>query len=137
MTDLVLDTHVFIWLMMGDSTLPLKIRETIADSLSNANVSLSAISCWEIAMLEQRGRIVLTEPCLKWIETGLHRSGIQILELTPEISVESCNLPGEIHGDPADRMIIAGARLSNSTLITRDKIILNYAKKHYLRVMKA
>ena len=78
MTDLVLDTHVFIWLMMGDSTLPLKIRETIADSLSNANVSLSAISCWEIAMLEQRGRIVLTEPCLKWIETGLHRSGIQI-----------------------------------------------------------
>ena len=131
----VLDTHVFIWLVNGDVTLPSRIRTTIGHALSDGNVFLSAISCWEIAMLEQRGRIVLTKPCLEWINECLSRTGIQILELTPDISVESCHLPDFSHGDPTDRMIIAGARLTNSTLITRDKIMLAYGKKHHVHTL--
>ena len=137
MSNLLLDTHVFIWLMNGDTTLPLKIRKHISSSLLENNVYISAISCWEIAMLEQRNRIILTKPCLEWINEGLSRSGIQILELTPAISVESCKLPDFPHGDPADRMIVAGARLSHSVLITRDKTLLAYGKKHYVDVLAA
>src|SRR3990167_10879140 len=110
MNNFLLDTHVFIWLLNGDTSLPPKIRKIIGEHLTTGNVYLCAISCWEIAMLEQRNRIILTKPCIEWINEGLSRSGIQILELTPEISVESCQLPDCSHGDPADKIIIASAR---------------------------
>src|SRR3990167_974590 len=135
MNNLLLDTHVFIWLMNGDATLPLKVRKNIASALVEGNVYLSAISCWEIAMLEQRKRIVLTKPCLEWINEGLSRSGIEILALTPGISVESCKLSEFTQGDPADRIIVASARLTNSVLVTRDKVLLAYGKKHHVMVM--
>ena len=128
---------MFIWLLNGDATLPPKIRKTIGESLSTGNVYLSAISCWEIAMLAQRNRIILTKPCIEWITEGFSRSGIQLLELTPEISVESCQLPDFHHGDPADRMIIASARLTNSYLVTRDQTIIAYGKKHYVNIIAA
>src|SRR3990167_7680450 len=124
MSNLLLDTHVFIWMLNGDSTLPVKVRKTISESLSKGNVYISAISCWEIALLEQKKRIILTEPCLKWINESLLHSGIQILELTPQICVESCTLPDNLHGDPADKIIIASARVTNLRLITKDRTIL-------------
>lgn len=133
----LLDTHVFIWLLNGDITLPLKIRKLIGQALTEGEVYLSAISCWEIAMLEQHGRIILTKPCIEWIHEGFARSGVQLLPLTPDISVESCQLPDFQHGDPADRMIIAGARLHNASLVTRDKTIIAYGKKHYVNVVAA
>lgn len=135
MNNLVLDTHVFIWLLNGDITLSLKLRKIIGKVLSEGNVYLSAISCWEIAMLEQRKRIILTKPCIEWIHEGLSHSGIQILALTPEISVESCQLPDFSHGDPADRMIIASARLTNAHLVTYDQTIIAYGKKHHINIV--
>lgn len=137
MSNLLLDTHVFIWLMNGDSTLPTKIRKTIRESLLSANVYIQAISCWEIAMLESKKRIVLTKPCLDWIQTALTQSAIQIIPLSAEVSVESCQLPDGFHEDPADRIIVASARLHDLTLITRDKRIHAYSNKHYVRVLKA
>ena len=133
----LVDTHIFIWLLNGDKNLSPKICKIINKTLLEGNVYLSAISCWEIAMLEQRKRIVLATPCLEWINEGLSRSGIQILELTPAISVESCQLPDFLHGDPADRMIIASARLTGSALITKDQAMLAYGKKHHVNVMSA
>ena len=136
MNNLVLDTHVFIWYLTGDTTLPVKSRQLINQHLTKANVYISAISCWEMAMLEQKKRIVLTEPCLQWIHEGLQGSGIQVLELTPQICVESCALPGNLHGDPADRMIIASARTTHSQLLTRDQSIIAYGKKNHVQVVE-
>ena len=137
MRNLILDTHIFIWLLNGDTTIQPKIRKIIANALLEGSVYLSAISCWEIAMLEKRNRIVLTKPCLEWINDSLSRSGIQILELSPEISVESCQLPDFSHGDPADRIIIASARHINANLITRDQTMITYGKKHYVNIIPA
>ena len=122
-------------MLNGDAILPLKIRKLISESLLKADVYISAISCWEIAMLEQKKRIILTEPCLSWINNGLKLSDIQLVELTPEVCVESCALSDNVHGDPADRMIIASARITHSHLMTRDKSILAYGKKHHVNVI--
>lgn len=134
--NLLLDTHVFIWLMNGDKSIPLKIRQLINKSVTESNVYLSIISCWEIAMLECKKRIALTLPCQDWIEASTKRSGIQVLPLTPNICVESCNLPDGFHEDSADRVIVASARIEDLTLITRDDQILKYAKKHHVKAIK-
>ncbi len=137
MNNLILDTHVFVWLLNGNATISTATRNIIQKTLSNGNVYISAISCWEIAMLEERKRIILTEPCLQWINEGLSHSGVQVLPLSAEISVESCNLPGNPHGDPSDKIIIASARLTNSHLITKDNAIIAYSKQHHVNVLKA
>jgi PIN domain nuclease of toxin-antitoxin system len=77
-------------------------------------------------MLEQKGRIILNTPCIDWIKKALS-FGIQIIALTHEIAAESCKLPQYIFGDPADRIIIASARIEGLTIITHDDRILAYA----------
>ncbi len=60
---------------------------------------------------------------------------IELIPLTPEIAVENSQLPDEFHGDPADRLLIATARICGMTLLTRDEKILDYAKKELLQAI--
>jgi len=52
--------------------------------------------------------------------------GIRVLELTPEIAIESTQLPGEFHRDPADQIIVATARIHDCELVTSDGKIVEY-----------
>lgn len=130
---LLLDTHVFLWLISGEQTLTPKIRALIKNSATTNSLYLSAISLWEISMLAARGKINLGIPCLQWLNDATKAPGLQILPLTLNIAVESCHLPGNFHGDPADRIIVAGARVENLLLMTRDQKILAYSKNHHLQ----
>lgn len=132
---LLLDTHVFIWLMGGLTVLPSKYRKIINLAAENSAVYIAPISMWEISMLAMKQRIILEKPVLAWIKEALALPGIHLMPLTPEIAVESCQLPGSFHGDPADRLIVATARLHSLTLLTHDANIIGYAKKNYLSVM--
>jgi PIN domain nuclease of toxin-antitoxin system len=134
---LLLDTHIWIWLINGDPTLLPKTRDLINEAAEQGQVFLSTISTWEVSMLEAHGRITLSKPCLDWIKTSLKLSGIKTITISPEIAVESCQLPNNFHGDPADRMIIATARLHDLTLLTRDKKLIAYGKENYARVVKS
>ncbi len=55
-----------------------------------------------------------------------------VTPLTEEIAVESSFLPGEFHGYPADRILVATARLMGGTIVTADQKILDYAKQQTL-----
>ncbi len=134
--NLLLDTHVLIWLMNGDQSLSKKSRKLIDDSQKNGSLSISVITVWEVGMLEHRGRIVLKKPCLEWIKSALHH-GIQLIALTPEIAIESCHLPGYTAGDPADRMIIATARIESLLLLTADERILTYGRQQLVATARA
>lgn len=124
--NILLDTHVWIWLMNGDPALSSTSQALIEKAHHNGGLFVSTISCWEVAMLEQKKRVILNKSCLDWINTSLH-AGVQLLPITPEVSVESCHLPEYFAGDPADRMIIATARIESLLLMTRDENILKYA----------
>lgn len=87
-------------------------------------------------MLEIKKRIILEMPCLEWINRAIKETRIQVVSLTPAIAVESCNLPNDFHGDPADRIIVATARIEGLTVATRDTHILNYGKDKLLSVIK-
>ena len=125
----LLDTHVWIWFREGNPTIQKDAAwiERMADA---GNVLISPISCWEVAQLCSKGRIALHLPCQRWVDSAL--KGAQLAPLSPAIAVEANYLPGEFHPDPADRILVATARLTDATLVTRDSRILNYALAGYL-----
>jgi PIN domain nuclease of toxin-antitoxin system len=122
---IVLDTHIWVWWVHGDERLTSSQSEMIQASETDI-IGVSAISCWEIAKLVENRRLELPVSLEKWFEQALGYPGVRILELTPEISIESTRLPGDFHRDPADQIIVATARVHNCPLVTSDERILDY-----------
>lgn len=132
----LLDTHAWIWLINGDEQLESsKALPFIEQAAQSSNVVVSAISLWEVSMLESKGRISFSIDCLDWIKRALDAPGISLVPLTPEIAVLSSRLPGEFHGDPADHIIIATALELGASLVTKDRKILRYSESSPLNVI--
>ena len=121
---IVLDTHIWIWWVHGDAQLPNAHREYLESTPQTFGIS--AISCWEVAKLVEYERLVLPISVADWIGQALNYPGVQLLELTPRIAIESTKLPSPFHRDPADQIIVATARVNNCPLMTRDQKILAY-----------
>jgi PIN domain nuclease of toxin-antitoxin system len=134
---LILDTHVFLWLMDGSPELSQQAKDLIIKTTEESSIAISAISLWEISMLQSRKRILLNTPCLQWLNRSLEAPGMALYHLSPEVAVESAVLPGAFHGDPADRIIVASARILGVPLVTRDQEIIAYGNKSYLNCIKA
>ncbi|MBI2236776.1 MAG: type II toxin-antitoxin system VapC family toxin [Magnetospirillum sp.] len=134
---LVLDTHVWIWLLAGDAQLSLPVRHAIAAAARTGDVVVAAITAWEVAMLAARGRIAFTGTALDVIRAGLAQPGLGLAPLSPEIAVEATMLPGEFHRDPADRMIVATARVLGGAVVTRDENILRYGAGGHVATLPA
>ncbi len=134
----VLDTHVWIWVVEGDrAALAPSAIEAISRAAKEGAVRVSAISMWEVAMLEAKGRISLSRPVDDWVQAALRAPGISLLPLSPDIAIESTRLPGAPGGDPADRILMASARTLGGQLATCDRDILNYSKGGQLNVLNA
>jgi PIN domain nuclease of toxin-antitoxin system len=123
---IVLDTHIWIWWVHGDSALSASTR-LLLDSAEQTGLGVSAISCWEIAKLVERERLALPCPVFDWLQQALSYPGVRLIGLSPRICVESTQLPGGFHRDPADQMIVATSRVLNAPLVTVDAKILAYA----------
>ena len=134
---LLLDTHVWLWLVNGDPVLGADALAAIERAAAAGSVLIAAISVWEVAMLKAKGRIVLAKPCAQWVREALSAPGLSLTPLTPEIAVESCQLPGSFHDDPADRLIVATARVADATLVTKDERIFAYGAAGHASVLAA
>jgi len=122
---ILLDTHTWIWAHSQTKCLSDNVKEKIQTTPTDQR-AIASISIWEFAMMITRGRINLKIDPKRWLNNALSKSGLKVIELTPEIAVESCSLPGNFHKDPADRIIVATARIHNFTLLTKDRKILEY-----------
>ena len=132
---IILDTHVWIWIMEGAKNgLTSTTISLIEDAGDRSALVVSAISVWEVAMLETKGRLTLSRSAHEWVSTALTAKGLRLADLTPEIALESSRLPGELHGDPTDRIIVATARVLGATMITCDERILTYGMGGHVRV---
>jgi len=131
---LLLDTHVWLWVVGGVEPLKRSVLSTVEGAARGGRIRVSVISVWEVAMLEAKGRIRLTKDCLAWVRDALAAPGTSLVPLSPEIAVESSRLPGTFHGDPADRILVATARLLGGTLLTRDDGILAYGKGKHVSI---
>ncbi|HZT44437.1 MAG TPA: type II toxin-antitoxin system VapC family toxin [Chthonomonadaceae bacterium] len=122
---MLIDTHIWIWWVSGDAQLKPEFRAVIT-AAQQTGIEVSIISCWEVAKLVENKKLTLTLPILDWLHTALVYPGVRLLPLTPEIIVDSTQLPGTFHKDPADQMIVATARVLDLPLMTMDEKIIAY-----------
>jgi PIN domain nuclease of toxin-antitoxin system len=134
---LLLDTHVLVWAMLQDHRLGRQAAKAINAASRAERLAVSAITPWEIGLLESKGRIALHKGALEWIREALAKPGVSLVALEPEIAVASTRLPFEMHPDPADRILVATARYLGATLVTADHALLAVAKKETFHAMDA
>ena len=122
---IVLDTHIWVrWLDPTADPLP----QSLIDKIETAEtLAISAITCWEVAWLNRRGRIILQLPLADWIDQGLQGSEVVCLPIGREIASCAALLP-EHHRDPADRLIIATALVHGAQLASLDERFADYAE---------
>ncbi len=122
---ILLDTHIWVWWVDDSQQLRDRQRQIIQGNVQSG-LGVSAISCWEVAKLVEYGRLELACAVEEWMEQAMAYPGMQLLELTPQIAIESTKLPGSFHRDPADQIIVATARVYDISLLTADRRILQY-----------
>ena len=132
---LLLDTHYWIWLQSDTERIAPSTRKVIEAAAAGGSLLLSVISVWEVGMLDEKGRIRLDRPCEQWVDEALATPGLSLAPLTPQIALAASRLPGDFHGDPADRIILATARHLSARITTRDRQILAYARRRHLPVL--
>ena len=126
---ILLDTHIWLWLASGaEKGISPSLRALIERLAPHGQARISAISVWEIGILAAKGKIAFDCPVKEWISRGLRDSRIEVQDVNSEIAIES-TLLSDFHEDPADRILIATTRYLDTTLITRDKEILSWAKE--------
>jgi PIN domain nuclease of toxin-antitoxin system len=122
---ILLDTHTWIWSHSATKLLSDNVKILIEQTQTDQR-AIASISIWEFAMMVTKGRINVKIDPKRWLNNAIGNSGLQVIELTPEVVMESCNLPGGFHKDPADQIIVATARTHNLTLLTKDRKIIEY-----------
>ncbi len=120
----LLDTCAVLWLAGDGASLD---ESTIAElELSHNELFVSAITSAELACLVHNNKIDLPVHWRRWFRDAIEKNGWVVLPVDLENIEEAYSLPGEFHPDPADRVLVAAARLNKLTLVTGDQKILDY-----------
>lgn len=120
---ILLDTHVWLWWLLGDGGLSDSERDEL-DKMASANLlALSWASIWETEMLDRKDRIRLLPDFQRWIRLATNSDMIRLLPADIDVVITQRELPESFHGDPADRLIAATSILSGFPLATHDKRI--------------
>jgi PIN domain nuclease of toxin-antitoxin system len=120
MSQVLLDTHIWIWWLTGQSDLAPSERAALDRHAARTPPLVSAMSLWEAQMLHRKGRLQLATPFDRWIREASLAEVVEVVPITAEVVVALDALPRKFHGDPADRIIVASARSRNLPLYTRD-----------------
>lgn len=130
---MLIDTHILLWFQSEPERLTRAEQQMITRAKEEADLFLSVISFWEIAMLSSSRRIILSNPFEQWKKETLE--SVKVINIDADIAIESIHLPHCEHKDPADRFIIATARVLDIPLMTHEQKILAYAKKGHVRLV--
>ncbi|MFN8603989.1 MAG: type II toxin-antitoxin system VapC family toxin [Candidatus Binatia bacterium] len=122
---ILLDTHVWWWWVTGESGLSAGQKRLLARVGPDDPAEVSDISLWEIATLVSLGRLSISLPLRDWLESAAAPPLVQRRPISPAVASEVASLPETFHRDPADRIIVATARVHDATLLTRDRRIID------------
>ena len=131
---ILLDTVTLVWFTLGDARLGSRSRVLIDEGDA---FGISAITPWEVAMLVRRRRLDLGKHPLAWIGAILTDPRMELTPIPPEVAVHAGLLPDIIHGDPADRLLIATAKDLGCAILTPDEKILAYAAQGLVEAIDA
>jgi PIN domain nuclease of toxin-antitoxin system len=119
--------------MGGDPLAATGEAALIAARSTRSGIYVSPFSAWEIGTLLAKGKLRIPLPPELWFESLLALPGVRLARLTPGILLSSTSLPGTPPNDPSDRIMAATARIHGYKLITRDRLLLDYAKQGYMQ----
>ncbi|MGH9465625.1 MAG: type II toxin-antitoxin system VapC family toxin [Thermoanaerobaculia bacterium] len=120
----LLDTHVLLWWLEGGKRLSRAQQRLVRQVSPERPLWVSDISPWEIATLWQLGRLRLSLPLRDWLERATAPPLVQRCGITPAVAAEVAALPASLPRDPADRILVATARVLGATLVTRDRRLI-------------
>jgi PIN domain nuclease of toxin-antitoxin system len=133
----LLDTCAVIYFANGDAMTDPAV-EAIVEAGHADGVYVSPVSAWEIGLLSRPGRPntvhFLPDP-KTWFARVLAAPTVRQAAFTPDIAVDSAHLPLPLHGDPADRLLIATARHLGMPIVTRDRQIAAYAEAGHIQII--
>ncbi len=133
---LLLDTHVWIWLMNGSDEINRKEYLRVIEQYARRDaLRLCAISVWELGMLVAKKRLTLSQDVSQWVKESFKRQGLSLEPLTTDIMLESTQMGDDVHGDPADRLILTTAKTIHAALMTADVKMIAYCQRHGLAVV--
>lgn len=122
--NLLLDTHVWIWSQRSPEKLgPLTVDALTSESNRNKIASISAL---EVARLDAAGRMRFSMGLSRWVQHSFEELAAESVPMTNEIAIEAYQLAEPIGKDPADRILVATARVLDCALVTADDRILRY-----------
>lgn len=129
-TPLLLDTHVWLWTLDGTAgAMADEARTLIQHAAAARRLFVSDFSYWELAMLVSKGRLQLASDVAIWLDRAAQAPGISSVPVTRDVLIYSTRLPGNPHGDPADRILLAHAQILGASLMTCDRGIVGYASR--------
>ena len=119
---LLLDTHIWLWSLLAPSRLTKRVIREI--EREDSELWLSPISVWELLNLVDRGRVRLASSPDEWAEEALRRVPLHEASVTNEVALETRNVKLS-HRDPADRFLVATARVFDLKLVTADERLID------------
>jgi PIN domain nuclease of toxin-antitoxin system len=121
---ILLDTHIFLWFISGDTRLSTDIRDKICDA--DNEIYLSSVSIWEAIVKHQLGKLPLPELPETYLPKQRDLHEISSLTLDESSVVQLAKLP-PLHRDPFDRMLICQALKNGLTIATVDTAVSAYS----------
>jgi PIN domain nuclease of toxin-antitoxin system len=121
----LLDTHIWLWWLLGDGALKASQRKALDDLARNAAIAISWTSIWETEILERKGRISLLPDFQTWMAAATSSTFCTIIPVDYKLVMAQRILPETFHADPADRLIVTSAITSGIPLATHDSKILS------------
>lgn len=120
----LLDTHILLWWLQGKS-FSTKIKKILEEASPDQPLLVSDITLWEVAMLHNLKRIELDRPLQEWLAMATAPPLIMRHRISPAIAAQISELPESFHRDPADRILVATAKIMGAAFVTLDKKIVN------------
>ena len=124
---IVVDSHAVLWWTGAvESALSETASRRLASEMDGGEIVVSTITTWEISMLVSRGRLALRGDVEAWVRDVESLSRVRFVPIDNRIAIEANRLPDEFHRDPADRIIVATARVLGAEVLTADTKIREY-----------
>jgi PIN domain nuclease of toxin-antitoxin system len=133
---LLLDTCALIWLVQDERLAPTAVQALRDARDRKIDVLLSPITAWEVGLLVERGRLKILISPHEWFARAIATTGVRLADMSAALLIESSCLPGRPPSDPGDRIIAATAREIGATLVTRDRLLLDYGAQGHLTVLR-
>lgn len=122
--NLLLDTHTFLWFIIGSSNITANARALI-EAEANAKF-FSIVSLWEIAIKVSIGKLTLSAPFEELFPKQLNNNGIELLNIKVEHTAKVTTLPYH-HRDPFDRLLIAQTMVEQMHIVSADPFFDAYS----------